>query len=137
MIQLKRRICMALVGAVMMSCFSGSALALTKSTESVVVFSIQRATNRFNVTVPGKSWMEADSGFSLGAEERVTITASYLPRTASVDFGLIGPDGVFHYVSATGGTIDKSIQVDERGIYTLAIRNNSSNAIDVSGFVNY
>lgn len=36
-----------------------------------------------------------------------------------------------------GGSINKTIQVSERGSYTLAIRNNSSSSVRVVGFVNY
>lgn len=50
------------------------------------------------------------------AGETITVSATYTPRSASVD---------------------KTIRVNQRGDYTLAIRNNSSNTVSVSGFVNY
>ena len=135
--QLKKVACLALTGAVILSCFGGPAWAAEADQISTAVIEMQRATNRFEVTISGNTLMEADSSFDLSTNESVTINATYLPKTASVDFGLIDSDNVFHYVNITGGSINKSIQVDERGEYTLAIRNNSSRAIDVSGFVKY
>ena len=96
-----------------------------------------RATSKFDIQVPGDATMSASSSFPLEAGETVTINAVYSPRSASVDFGLIAPDGLFHYINTTDGNIDKTIRVDQRGNYTFAVRNNSSDTISVSGFVNY
>ena len=57
--------------------------------------------------------------------------------SASVDFGLLAPDGYFYYERVTSGDINKAIQVDERGTYILAVRNNSSDTVSVVGFVHY
>lgn len=95
------------------------------------------ATGSFNMNIPAKSQARANSSFSLAAGETVTIKASYSPFSASVDFGLIAPDGKFYCFNITGGSIDKTVQVNESGRYTLQIRNNSSTTIEVSGFVNY
>lgn len=73
----------------------------------------------------------------LEENETVTINASYSPLSASVDFGLIAPDGYFYYSNVKNGSINKTIRVDERGNYMLAVRNNSSSTISVVGFVNY
>lgn len=98
---------------------------------------VTRATSKFDIQVPGDATMSASSSFPLEAGETVTINAVYSPRSASVDFGLIAPDGLFHYINTTDGNIDKTIRVDERGSYTFAVRNNSSDTISVVGFVNY
>lgn len=95
------------------------------------------ATGRFNMDVPAKTTVKADSSFPLEAGEIVTIKASYTPFSASVDFGLIAPDGYFYSLNANDGSFDESIEVNQRGYYTLAVRNNSSKAINVSGYVNY
>lgn len=95
------------------------------------------ATNSFNITVPAKSKCLADTSFSLAAGETVTIKASYSPFSASVDFGLVAPDGTFYYYTVTGGNIDKTIQVSISGNYTFQVRNNSDSAIQVLGFLNY
>ena len=71
------------------------------------------------------------------AGETVTIKATYTPFSASVDFGLIAPDGYFYYLNADDGSFDETIKVDERGNYTFAVQNNSSKAVSVSGYVNY
>lgn len=96
-----------------------------------------RATGSFNMCVPAKSRAVANSSFPLAAGETVTIKASYSPFSASVDVGLIAPDGTYYYFNIANGSIDKSIQVDDSGDYTLQIRNNSNSEIKVSGFVNY
>ena len=95
------------------------------------------ATNSFTMSIPAQTKALANNSFPLAAGETVTIKASYSPFSASVDFGLIAPDGTFYYFNITNGSIDKTIQVDESGNYTLQIRNNANYAIDVSGFVNY
>jgi hypothetical protein len=56
---------------------------------------------------------------------------------ADVDFGLVGPDGVFHYVSAEDGSFDKTFEIPERGDYRLGIKNNFGQTVKVSGFVRY
>lgn len=81
--------------------------------------------------------MTANSSFPLEVGETVTIKASYTPFSASVDFGLIAPDGYFYYINVSDGSFDETIEVDQRGNYTLAIRNNSGDAVSVTGFVNY
>lgn len=95
------------------------------------------ATKSFDMSIPAKSKVLANTTFSLAAWETVTIKASYSPFSASVDFGLVDSDGTFHYINVTGGSIDKTIQVNESGDYRLQIRNNSSAEVEVSGFVNY
>ena len=96
-----------------------------------------RATGSFNWTIPAKTKVKGDTVFPLAAGETVTIKASYSPFSASVDFGIIAPDGNFYGFNITSGSIDKTIRVNESGDYILQIRNNSSTEIEVSGFVNY
>ena len=67
----------------------------------------------------------------------MTIKASYSPFSASVDFGLIAPDGYFYSLNTNDGSFDNAIEVNQRGHYYLAVRNNSAVTIDVSGYVNY
>ena len=103
----------------------------------VIELSLERASGSFNMTVPAKSILRADKSFPLEAGETVTIKATYSPFSASVDFGLVDSDGIFHYLRASGGTFDKTIKIEERGNYTFAVRNNSSSSVSVSGYVNY
>ena len=67
----------------------------------------------------------------------VTIKATYSPFSASVDFGLIAPDNLFYGLNTKSGSFDEAIEVTQRGNYVLAVRNNSSQIIHVSGHVNY
>ncbi len=95
------------------------------------------ATGQFNMEVPGNTAVQANSSFPLEAGEIVTIRATYSPYTASVEFGLIAPDGLFYSVDGEDGSVNQAFEVDERGNYFLAVRNNSSVEISVSGYVNY
>ena len=90
-----------------------------------------------NWTIEADTAMQATTSFSLEADETVTINCSYSPRSASVDFGLIAPDGKFYYVSGSNGSINKTLRVTQRGQYYFAVNNNSDNTITVTGFINY
>ncbi|MBS7219156.1 MAG: hypothetical protein KH028_07025 [Oscillospiraceae bacterium] len=96
-----------------------------------------RATGKVDFTLSAKKTAVVGDRFSLSPGETVTINCSYSPSWADLDFGLIAPDGLFHYVSANGGNINETISVDEWGQYTFAVRNNSSVNVQVVGFVNY
>lgn len=100
-------------------------------------FMVSRATGSFNMAIPAKTKLSASTSFPLAAGETVTIKASYSPFSASVDFGLIAPNGMYYYFNVTNGSIDKTIQVPENGDYTLQIRNNADVEVEVAGFVNY
>lgn len=97
----------------------------------------QRASGSFNLTIKSGMRAVADQVFPMEAGETVTIKASYTPMNASVDFGLIDIDGVFYYLNVRNGNISKTIKIETRGNYRLAIRNNSDNIVSVSGYVNY
>ena len=66
----------------------------------VEMTSISRASGSFNVSVAANARAKGDTDFPLEAGETVRIYATYSPESASVDFGLVDPDGVFHYVTA-------------------------------------
>lgn len=97
----------------------------------------RRASGKFDFDIPAKTLMKASSSFPMEYGETVTITASYTPASASMDFGLIDSDGTFYPVRANNGSINQTIRIDLRGNYTFAIRNNSSYTVNVFGFVNY
>lgn len=139
--QLKRLFCMVLVCVLLVGTLIFPASAVEISTSPIVSFSenvvAPLATNSFSMTIPAKTKAIANMSFPLMAGETVTIKASYAPFSASVDFGLIAPDGKFYYFNITNGSIDKTIKISESGSYTLQIRNNSDGEVKVSGFVNY
>lgn len=101
------------------------------------VNSVLRASGSFNVSVKPHARAKGDTDFPLEAGETVRIYATYSPDSANMDFGLVDPDGVFHYVSAKNGSVDTTFEVSERGNYRLGIKNNSENTVQVSGFVKY
>lgn len=81
--------------------------------------------------------IRAESSFPLEAGDLVTIQAAYSPAPASVDFGLVGPDGKYYFVNVTDGSIHQTIQVDQKGSYTLQVRNQSQETVRISGTVKY
>ena len=68
-----------------------------------IVFNLgkQRATVSFSTEIPANRKAMANSSFPLVAGETITIKASYAPFDASVDFGVIAPDGKFYYFNVT------------------------------------
>ena len=112
---------------------AGAAEVVTPEPELVVA----RATGRFSQDIPANTIVQTSVKLPLERGETVTIRAVYSPESADVDFGLIDPDGLFYSVNVTDGSVDTSIEVNQRGTYTFAIRNNSSFSISVSGYINY
>lgn len=133
--QLKKLVCMVLACVSLFGCMTTGAGAIQVS-ENAEICSVQRASGKFNMSVPGNTILKANSTFPMEVGETVRINASYSPD-GSVDFGLIDSKGIFHFVNVEKGSIDKTIRIDKRDTYTFAIRNNSSKEISVSGFVTY
>ncbi len=134
--QFRRFLCMVFSCLIAVSCFGFSAKAVEAEVYEVCS-GMERASGRFSVDIPGNTLAVTSSDFPLEIGETIAINASYSPRSASVDFGLIAPDGLFYSFSAKNGRFDKTIEVDQRGTYTFAIRNNSDFEISVAGFVTY
>lgn len=134
--KMKKTFFLMLVLIALVSCFGLSAVAADADL-SDGNFLEMRATGKFDMEVPANSAVKADSSFPLEVGEVVTIKATYTPFTASVDFGVITPDGLFYGLNTTTGSFDKAIKVSQRGHYYLAVRNNSSEKISVSGYANY
>ena len=137
--RLKRMTCMVLACMLIVGTLGvpASAAEITTTQKFIMNITDFRATGAFGMTVPANAKLIANSSFPLAAWETVTIKASYSPFSASVDFGLIAPDGKFYYFTVTDGSIDETIQVEESGNYTLQVRNNSDVEVKVSDFVNY
>lgn len=136
--KLKKFFCAMLTLMMLVSCFMETATAkeIDQGEKNFQVV-VMRASGSFSTDVPANTSVKAGSSFPLEVGEVVTIKATYSPFSASVDFGLIAPDGLFYGLNTKTGSFDKSIEVNQRGYYTLAIRNNSGEAIEVSGFVRY
>lgn len=132
----KQALGVAMACVTMVGCFCMN-VGATEPVSMEIRSEVARATGQFSMDIPANTMVKASSSFPLEVGEVVTIKASYSPFSASVDFGLIAPDGLFYFINVTNGSIDQRIKVDQRGNYTLAVRNNSSQEISVSGFVNY
>ena len=135
--RVKRIICMVLACVAIVG-----AVSVPASAAEIEITALENFTDKLiapfaTMSIPAKSKVIANSSFPLAAWETVTIKASYSPFSASVDFGLVDSQGTFYYFNVTDGSVDKTIQVEESGDYTLQIRNNSNVEVKVSGFVNY
>ena len=147
--KLRKIISLALVYTLIIGCFSTTTRAaevpsdqnlLNLEHEQLHILSSNiapYALGSIDVTVSANSIAFASNQISMGAGETVTINCAYNPAYASVDFGLVDSDSVFHYINVTGGSINESIIIPERGTYTLGIRNKSSVSVSVVGFLNY
>ena len=111
--KLKKVICLLLANILAFACLTMGAGAIQAEPEANT-FIITRASGQFS-----------------------TIKATYTPRSASVDLGLMAPDGLFYSLPGQRGSFSETFKVDQRGYYTLAIRNNSDSTISVSGTVTY
>lgn len=116
-----------------MDCEQVDILGMSTVDENIMV----RSTNSINATVAGYSHSVSRQTVYLVDRGIISINCSYSPSSASVDFGVIAPDGYFYFLNVEGGSINRSIRVNQSGSYAVAIRNNSSDTIYVSGFVNY
>ena len=133
---MKRYLCLLFACIAIFGCIPAQAAAADIG-EQAAEIAEPRATGKFDFEIPAKTLMESSTSFPMEYGETVTITASYSPASASVDFGLIDSDGVFYPVRGSNGSINQTIRIDLRGTYTFAVRNNSSYKVSVSGFVNY
>lgn len=136
---LKKYLCLFFACISIFSCVSvpASAADIADIGERAAEITEPRATGEFKFEISAKSIRKASTSFPMEYGETVTITASYSPASASVDFGLIDSDGLFYPFSGSNGSINQTIRIDLRGTYTFAVRNNSSYEVSVSGFVNY
>lgn len=134
---MKTRRCFGLLLA--LSVLAGSlgvpALAAETQNDAAPISAIERASGRFSETVSAGKTKKLGSAISLQADEVVNFNATYSPRSASVDFGLVDSNNVFHYINSTTGSVDGGVAAPESGSYTPAIRNNSTKAVYVSGTV--
>ena len=139
---MRRFLCMVMTGVMMLGFLCTSAGAVEEvnvipGKYETAETAIMRATGTLNCTIKANGSISVNPAFSLAAGETVRIRANYSPEDASLDFGLIDSEGVFHYINVKTGSIDKTIEVPENGSYTLMIRNNSSKSVIVTGIVRY
>lgn len=118
-----------------LGCLTAPAGAVVTS-ETEAETAIMRATGRISESISGNALMILTE-VSLDSGEVVTYNCTYTPKSASVKFGYIAPDGYFYGLSGSNGSINRGIRVSEPGSYTLAIWNKSDEAVTVKGTVNY
>ncbi len=130
---IRKRLISALLACMLLfSCSLVSTAAVAMNSEIVM----PRAAGRLDHTIfPGITPFGQE--FSLEVGDTIKYTCTYTPKSASVDFGVIAPDGLFYALKCTSGSIDKSLKVDQLGQYQLAIRNNESYNVTVTGTVKY
>lgn len=95
------------------------------------------ATGRLEHKLPANLITPISQPISFEKGETIAYNCTYTPKSASMDFGYIAPDGLFYSIKCTSGSINKSIEVGQTGQFTLAIRNNESYAVTVTGTVRY
>lgn len=95
------------------------------------------AVAQFGFEVAAYSYATSSSSLTMAKGEKVTISATYSPASASVYCGVVDENGTFQYLSSTNGSINGSIPIKANGSYQLVVYNNASVAITISGTVNY
>lgn len=96
-----------------------------------------RVAGSLNNSFPAKLISPITQPFSAAKGDTISYDCTYTPKSASMDFGYIDSDNVFHYLNYTNGSINQSFKFSRTGQYTLAIRNNASYAVTVTGTVKY
>lgn len=117
--RVRKFLCIVFACFMLVNCLGISAGAANVETQRNMKLVIERASGRFSLDVPANKTVGATTSFPLEAGEKVRIRATYSPESASVDFGLIDPDGLFHPLRATGGSFDHAIRVDQHGNYEI------------------
>lgn len=87
--------------------------------------------------IPGGTAKRMKTAVFLDAGAGITIQGFFTPEKTKLEFGLISPDGVFHYLTVSGGNIHVTIVADQPGEYMLAIRNRSSRTVRVPLLLTY
>lgn len=95
------------------------------------------ATDSFSFSVSGQSYKKDSTAKYLEAGESVTIKGSYSPFSASVSYGLLGPNGLFYGVEGKDGSIDYTFMIERSGSYYFTVLNYSSVPVSVTGYINY
>ena len=94
-------------------------------------------TDSINRTISAHSVGSVVSSRFFAAGSIITFNCSYSPSSASLDFGVLTPDGRFYSINVRGGSINQALEISQAGSYSVAVRNNSSQTVSVVGFVNY
>lgn len=136
---MKRLVCVVLAILVMFgnSTVGNAEQALVTPGSNHVAEYATRATNYFSLGVKANGRSLVSQELSVDAGETIQINATYSPANAEIQIGIVDENGQFRYVRVTSGNVNIAIGISERGNYRLAVKNNSANAVSISGFVYY
>lgn len=98
---------------------------------------VPQTTDSINRAISTHSIGSVVSARYFAAKSTITFNCSYSPSSASLDIGVLTPDGKFYSINVRGGSINQTIEISQAGSYAVAIRNNSSQTVSVVGFVEY
>lgn len=98
---------------------------------------IARTTGQLNHTISANTLAFVSDRISLDKDESIRYNCTYTSKSASVDFGYVDANNAFYYLNCTSGSIYKSLKIRESGEYRIAIRNNASYDITVTGNIRY
>ena len=98
---------------------------------------IARVSERIDQSISANTIAIMEDTFSLDVGDIIKYDCTYTPKSASLDFGFVAPDGLFYSLNTTSGSFSKSFKVEQRGQFALAIRNNASYSATVTGTVKY
>lgn len=130
----KRIISAFLACMLLFSCSLIPTIAIETPDNSIIM---PRVSGRLNYTFAANATTFVGESFSAAKGDTIKYDCTYIPKSASVDFGFIAPDGLFYSIKCTSGSINKSIELSQTGQHTLAIRNNEDYAVTVTGTVKY
>ena len=104
---------------------------------SVAVSAAAKATNRVNGIVQPGGITIVGTPLSMESGETITINCTYSPRNADADFGLITPNNTFVFVEGKNGDCNHTVELNKTGSYYFAVRNNTTEPLEVLGYVYY
>ena len=96
-----------------------------------------KATNRVNGIVQPGGITIVGTPLSMESGETITINCTYSPRNADADFGLITPNNTFVFVEGKNGDCNHTVELNKTGSYYFAVRNNTTEPLEVLGYVYY
>lgn len=130
----KRLASAILACALLFSCALVPAVAAEAPSVQVIM---PRVSGSMDFELPAKAIARVGDPFYLSSGDTIKYDCTYTSKSASVDFGVVASDGTFLFVNSTSGSIYKAFKVDQTGQYQLAIRNNESYAVTVTGTVKF
>ena len=96
-----------------------------------------KAINRVNTIIPPGGITKVGTPLSMESGETITINCTYSPRNADADFGLITPTNTFVFVEGKNGSCNHTVELNKTGSYYFAVRNNTTEPLEVLGYVYY